>query len=43
VLDKHGDNISRSARAAGLTRYHLRELAKRYGLRGEANGPEDED
>ncbi|MEM8608006.1 MAG: sigma 54-interacting transcriptional regulator [Myxococcota bacterium] len=35
LLDKHGDNISRSARAAGLTRYHLRELAKRYGLRGE--------
>ena len=43
VLDKHGDNISRSARAAGLTRYHLRELAKRYGLRGETNGPDDED
>ncbi len=43
VLDKHGDNISRSARAAGLTRYHLRELAKRYGLRGEANDPDDED
>lgn len=35
LLDKHGDNISRSARAAGLTRYHLRELAKRYGLRGD--------
>lgn len=43
VLDKHGDNISRSARAAGLTRYHLRELAKRYGLRGETNDPSDED
>ena len=43
VLDKHGDNISRSARAAGLTRYHLRELAKRYGLRGETNSPDDED
>jgi len=43
VLDKHGDNISRSARAAGLTRYHLRELAKRYGLRGETNDPGDED
>ncbi len=43
VLDKHGDNISRSARAAGLTRYHLRELAKRYGLRGETNDPNDED
>ncbi|MGB3052192.1 MAG: sigma 54-interacting transcriptional regulator [Polyangiales bacterium] len=43
MLDKHGDNISRSARAAGLTRYHLRELAKRYGLRGETNDPGDED
>ena len=43
VLDKHGDNISRSARAAGLTRYHLRELAKRYGLRGETNDPSNED
>jgi DNA-binding NtrC family response regulator len=43
LLDKHGDNISRSARAAGLTRYHLRELAKRYGLRGDANGSDGED
>ncbi|MDH3625122.1 MAG: sigma 54-interacting transcriptional regulator [Myxococcales bacterium] len=43
LLDKHGDNISRSARAAGLTRYHLRELAKRYGLRGETGGRSDED
>jgi DNA-binding NtrC family response regulator len=34
LLDKHGDNITRSAQAAGLTRYHLRELAKRYGIRG---------
>jgi transcriptional regulator with GAF, ATPase, and Fis domain len=42
LLDKHGDNISRSARAAGLTRYHLRELAKRYGLRGESEGEDDE-
>ncbi len=42
VLDKHGDNISRSARAAGLTRYHLRELAKRYGLRGDTT-PDDGD
>lgn len=33
LLDKHGDNITRSANAAGLTRYHLRELAKRYGIR----------
>ena len=43
LLDKHGDNITRSAKAAGLTRYHLRELAKRYGLRGDAQAPEEED
>lgn len=43
LLDKHGDNISRSARAAGLTRYHLRELAKRYGLREDATTITDED
>ncbi|MFT3925035.1 MAG: sigma 54-interacting transcriptional regulator [Myxococcales bacterium] len=35
LLEKHGDNITRSAHAAGLTRYHLRELAKRYGIRGD--------
>jgi len=34
LLDKYGDNITKSAQAAGLTRYHLRELAKRYGVRG---------
>jgi DNA-binding NtrC family response regulator len=34
LFDKHGDNVTRSAQAAGLTRYHLRELAKRYGIRG---------
>ncbi|MCB9628639.1 MAG: sigma 54-dependent Fis family transcriptional regulator [Sandaracinaceae bacterium] len=33
LLDKYGGNITRSAQAAGLTRYHLRELAKRYGVR----------
>lgn len=33
LLDKHAGNVTRSANAAGLTRYHLRELAKRYGLR----------
>ena len=33
LLDKHGGNVTRSAEAAGLTRYHLRELAKRYGVR----------
>ena len=34
LLTKHNDNVTRSAQAAGLTRYHLRELAKRYGIRG---------
>jgi DNA-binding NtrC family response regulator len=43
LLDKHGDNISRSAKAAGLTRYHLRELAKRYGLRNATQRPDDDD
>ncbi|MFW6050695.1 MAG: sigma 54-interacting transcriptional regulator [Myxococcota bacterium] len=33
LLDKHAGNITRSAKEAGLTRYHLRELAKRYGMR----------
>jgi hypothetical protein len=25
--------VTRSAQSAGLTRYHLRELAKRFGIR----------
>jgi transcriptional regulator with GAF, ATPase, and Fis domain len=33
LLDKYGGNVTRSANAAGLTRYHLRELAKRHGIR----------
>ena len=33
LLDKNAGNITRSAKAAGLTRYHLRELAKKYGVR----------
>ncbi len=37
LLEKHSGNISRSAQAAGLTRYHFRELAKRYGLRDSDN------
>ncbi len=35
LLDKYNDNVTRSAEAAGLTRYHLRELAKRYRIRGD--------
>ncbi len=30
LLDRHKGNITRSAEAAGLTRYHLRELVKRH-------------
>ncbi|MEM6961409.1 MAG: sigma 54-interacting transcriptional regulator [Myxococcota bacterium] len=33
LLEKYEHNVTRSAQAAGLTRYHLRELAKRYGIR----------
>ena len=40
MLKRYGDNITRSAAAAGLTRYHLRELCKRYGLRSTDNEPE---
>jgi len=40
MLKRHNDNITRSAAAAGLTRYHLRELCKRYGLRSTDNEPE---
>jgi DNA-binding NtrC family response regulator len=40
LLVKHHGNITRSAAAAGLTRYHLRELCKRYGLRDTDNEPE---
>ncbi len=37
LLDKYDGNITRSANAAGLTRYHLRELAKRFGIRGSSD------
>ncbi len=33
LLEKHEGNVTKSAQAAGLTRYHLRELAKKYGVR----------
>jgi len=32
-LRKHRGNLTHCAQATGLTRYHLRELLKRYGLR----------
>ena len=34
LLSRHEGNITRSAQEAGLTRYHLRELLKRHGLKG---------
>ena len=33
LLARHEGNITRSAQEAGLTRYHLRELLKRHGLK----------
>lgn len=32
VYEEHGGNISKAARTAGLTRYHLRELLKKHGV-----------
>jgi transcriptional regulator with GAF, ATPase, and Fis domain len=44
LLEKHNGNLSRAARAAGLSRKHLRALATKLGLRStEAEAPEDED
>jgi DNA-binding NtrC family response regulator len=34
LLGRNDGNITRSAQEAGLTRYHLRELLKRHGLKG---------
>jgi len=34
LLGRNEGNITRSAQEAGLTRYHLRELLKRHGLKG---------
>jgi transcriptional regulator with GAF, ATPase, and Fis domain len=39
LLDRNDGNITRSAQEAGLTRYHLRELLKRHGIKGgESDG-----
>ncbi len=32
--DRYGGNVSQSAKAAGLTRYHLRELLKKHNVGG---------
>jgi transcriptional regulator with GAF, ATPase, and Fis domain len=34
LMSRNDGNITRSAQEAGLTRYHLRELLKRHGLKG---------
>jgi transcriptional regulator with GAF, ATPase, and Fis domain len=34
LLGRNDGNITRSANEAGLTRYHLRELLKRHGVKG---------
>jgi DNA-binding NtrC family response regulator len=34
LMTRNEGNITRSALEAGLTRYHLRELLKRHGLKG---------
>jgi transcriptional regulator with GAF, ATPase, and Fis domain len=34
LMARNEGNITRSAQEAGLTRYHLRELLKRHGLKG---------
>lgn len=34
LMEKHGNNISQSAKASGLTRYHLRELLKKNHVAG---------
>ena len=34
LLGRNEGNITRSANEAGLTRYHLRELLKRHGIKG---------
>lgn len=33
LIDEHEGNISRAAKEAGLTRYHMRELLKKHDLR----------
>ena len=39
LLGRNEGNITRSAQEAGLTRYHLRELLKRHGLKGGDSDP----
>ena len=39
LLKRHAGNISGSAREAGITRFHLRELLKRHGLAPQRDPP----
>jgi DNA-binding NtrC family response regulator len=38
VFEKHGRNVSKTAREIGLSRLHLRTLLQRHGLTGEDEG-----
>jgi len=37
LFERHKGNISQSAKAAGLTRYHLRELLKKHEIHGKSD------
>jgi DNA-binding NtrC family response regulator len=37
LVERHDGNISRASQEAGLTRFHLRELLKKYGIAAGAN------
>ncbi|MGB1276892.1 MAG: sigma 54-interacting transcriptional regulator, partial [Nannocystaceae bacterium] len=39
LLERSDDNLSRAAAESGLTRYYLRELLKRLGMRKGKDGP----
>ena len=35
VLQRHGGNITRSAAEAGVTRFYMRQLMRRFGIDGD--------
>jgi hypothetical protein len=38
LYERFGDNLSASSRASGLSRKHIRNLFRKYGLRDDAVG-----
>ncbi len=38
LLERHGNNVTRAAEAAGIGRVHLHRLIKRHGIRGTTTG-----